>query len=225
MSFTTGASSIAAASTVALSFLIALFDDLDVAVVVDVVENVLQCVVGVLAVVLVDGVAQRVFAGDDREDVVAGDELQIVDDAQVGRIGHRDGERAALALEREHQMALRQLGRDQLRDACVDFEVREVDGGHTELPGQHARELDLVDVAELDEVVADPHSGGLLLLQRAIQRLARDEPLSHEEITDALTRAMRCWSYGHDSRRGEQRPSGVGDATRAGSLEAVYVLL
>jgi len=59
--------------------------------------------------------------------------------------------------------------------------------------------------------------GGLLLLQRAIQRLARDEPLSHEEITDALTRAMRCWSYGHDSRRGEQRPSGVGDATRAGS--------
>jgi len=72
-----------------------------------------------------------------------------------------------------------------------DLEVREVDGGHAELPGQHACELDFIDVAELHEVVAHPHSGGLLLLERAIQRLARDEPLSHEEITDALTRTMR----------------------------------
>ena len=77
---------------------------------------------------------------------------------RFGRIRHGDGERATVALEREHQMALRQLGRDQLRDACIDLEVREVDRRHAELPREHARELDLVDEAELHEVVADAHA-------------------------------------------------------------------
>jgi hypothetical protein len=38
-------------------------------------------------VVPVDQRAQRVLAGDDREDVVAGDELEVVEDAGVGRVG------------------------------------------------------------------------------------------------------------------------------------------
>ena len=35
--------------------------------------------------------------------------------------------------------------------------------------------------------------------------------------------AMRCWCDGHDSRRGEQRPGSVGDATRAGVVGSCHV--
>ena len=49
-------------------------------------------------------VAQRELARDDREDVVARDELEVLEHAEVRRVGHRDGERAALALERQDEV-------------------------------------------------------------------------------------------------------------------------
>src|SRR5688500_14495561 len=89
----------------------------------------------------------------------------------------------------------RELGRDELRDAGIDLELRQVDGRHAELPRQHARDLGLLDEAELDEVVADARAVLLLLQQRAVELLARDEPLTHEEVTDPLS--SRRYGNGH----------------------------
>ena len=97
---------------------------------------------------------------------------------------------------------VRQVGRDQLRDLRIDLETREVDRRHPVLAREHARQLDFLDEAELDEVVADARAVLFLLLKRAVQLLARDQPLAKEEITNALTRGLSCWCCGHVSRRG-----------------------
>jgi hypothetical protein len=60
--------------------------------------------------------AQRVLADDDRLDVVARDELQVVDGARVRRVRHRDRQHAADAAQRQHQVLQRLLRRDQLDD-------------------------------------------------------------------------------------------------------------
>ena len=195
-----------------VDLLFLLLDDLDVAVLLHVLEEVRERIVARLAVVLVDGVAERVLPGDDREDVVARDELEVVDDAEVRRVGHRDRQRATLALEREHQMALGELGGDELRDARVDFEVGEVHRRHAVLPGEHASKLDLVHEAQLHEVVAYAVAAGLLLLQRLLERLLIDEPLFDEELTDLQTcgcclSGHRCseeWSDGASGAAGPQ---------------------
>ncbi len=64
-------------------------------------------------VVLLDEVAERELPGEHREDVVARDELQVIDDRDVARIGHRDGERATVALERQDQVLRREVVRDR----------------------------------------------------------------------------------------------------------------
>ena len=84
-------------------------------------------------------------------------------------------------------MLHREVGRDQLRDARIDLELREVDRRHAVLPRQHLGELGLLDEAELDQVVADARAVLLLLLERLVELLARDEPLADEEITEAHT--------------------------------------
>ena len=132
---------------------------------------------------LLDGALERELSPDDREDVVARDELEVVEDAEVRRVRHGDGERAAVALEGEDEMLDREVGRDQLGDARVDLELGEVDRGHLVLPRQHLGELGLLDEAELDQVVADAGAALALLLERLVQLLARDEPLADEEIT------------------------------------------
>ena len=86
---------------------------------------------------------------------------------RFARVGHRDGERAAVALERKDEVLRRELGRDELDDPRIDLEPRQVDGRHAMLPRDELRELGLLDEAELHEVVAEARAALLLLLQRA----------------------------------------------------------
>ena len=65
------------------------------------------------------------------------------------------------------------------------------------------------DEAELDEVVADPRAVLLLLLERLLQLLARDEPLADEEVTDSFGGGGWCghvagWEDG--GKAGEKAP-------------------
>ncbi len=169
-------------------------EHLDVVGVVDVLEKALERIV-LRVVVAVDRVAQRVLPGDDGEDVVARDELQVVDDAEVCGVGHGDRERATFALEGEDEVLCGELAGDELDDALIDLEVGEIDGRHPVLAREHARELHLGDEAELHEVVAYAHAGGLLLLERAIERFAGDQPLANEQLTDTLSGSSD--GYGH----------------------------
>jgi hypothetical protein len=140
---------------------------------------------------LLDDALEREFSPDDGEDVVARDELEVVQDAEVGRIGHGHGEGATVALEREDEILDRDVGRDQLRDAGVDLELGEVHRRHLVLPGEHLRELGFLDETELDEVIADPGSALPLLLKGLFQLLTRNEPLANEEVTETFAGSGR----------------------------------
>ena len=100
-----------------------------------------------LFVVALDGRAKRVLPRDDGEDVVSGDEFEVVNDTEVGGIGHRDGERPALPLQRQHRALHRDLGRDQLDDFQIDLESGQVDRWHSVLPRQHLGDLGFLRTA------------------------------------------------------------------------------
>ena len=114
-------------------------------------------------------------------------------------------------------MLRRELGRDQLRDAGIDLELREVDRGHAILARQHLGELGLLNEAELDQVVADASTVLPLLLERLVELLPGDEPLTHEEVTNTLCNGGWCDHV--DSRRNEPATRSTGAAQ--GSV-AVY---
>ena len=93
------------------------------------------------AVGLVDALDDGTFRSDDRLDVEAGHELDIVHRKDVGRIDHGDGERCTYAAERENLVALRGFVRDQLDDGGIDFEIGKINGGHTVLARQEVGDV------------------------------------------------------------------------------------
>src|SRR5215211_2917655 len=138
-----------------------------------------------------DEVAEREFPGENRVDVVTRDELEIVDDRDVARIGHRDGERATVAFERQDQMLRREIARDELDDPRIHLESREVDRRHTVLSRDELRELVLVDVPQLDQTVAEPVAALRLLLQGARELLLRDGSFADEDLADSIVYRYR----------------------------------
>ena len=100
----------------------------------------------------------------------------------LGGIGHRDREGAAVALEGEHEVLRRHLTGDEARDAGIDFEVREVDGGHAILSREGPRQVGLFYEPERDEVVAQAYAVLALFLQRQIQLFTRNEPFTNENV-------------------------------------------
>ena len=74
----------------------------------------------------------------------------------------------------------------ELHDLGVDLELREIDRRHLVLPGERLGELDLLDEAELDEVVPYARPVLALFLKRLVELHPGDEPLVEEEITNAF---------------------------------------
>src|SRR5207248_6685292 len=100
----------------------------------------------------------------------------------------------------------------------IDLEAREIDGGHLVLPRQHFRQFVFFDETELDEVVSDPRAALLLLLEGARELLARDKPLTDEEIADSLDGDDGCChcAGGGRGREGLERGT-VGGAGALGT--------
>ena len=76
--------------------------------------------------------------GDVGVDLLAGDELELVDDSLVVRVGHRH----------EDPVAPHQHGQDAMRIGDLarhDVDLREVDAGHAVLLGERSQRVDLVD--------------------------------------------------------------------------------
>jgi len=113
-----------------------LLDDFDVAFFRrDIVEQRLHRGIRRL-VELLDRVAERELARDDRRDVVARDELEVINDPHVRRIGDGDGQRPAIALERQDEIFYGEIRRDQLGDLRIDLELGQVDRRHSVLAGE-----------------------------------------------------------------------------------------
>ena len=133
-------------------------------------------------VVLRDRVGDRRFRRHDRLDVVAGHELDVVHREDVGRIRHRDRERAAGAAERDDLILARGLGRDELDDRQIDLEARQIDRRNAVLLAEEGGDLLVLDEPHLDEVVAELAAVRLLLGESLLKLLRGDQFLLEEEL-------------------------------------------
>ena len=100
-----------------------------------------------LLVVLGDGLADGRLGGYDDLDVVGGEELEVVDGRQVGRVGHGDDEGSAGAVDGDAEVARGYLLGHEIDDLALDVEVGQRDGGDTIGLGEELGELRLVDEA------------------------------------------------------------------------------
>ena len=135
---------------------------------------------GAVRVIALDRVGDRRLGRDDRFDVVARHELDVVHGEHVGRIGHRDRERRAGPAERNDLVFLRGFGGDQLDDRRVDIELRQVDRGDAVLLREQRGDFFIVDETELDEIEAELAAVGLLIVQRLLQ-LGRSNALFFQQ--------------------------------------------
>jgi hypothetical protein len=102
---------------------------------------------GAGVVILLDRALDRGLARDDGLDVVARQELEVVDGVQVRRVCHGDDERVARARDRNDLVALARLLRDELQDVDVDLVFLEVDRRDAVLLAEKVRDLVVRDVA------------------------------------------------------------------------------
>ena len=109
--------------------LVLALEDLDVVFVIDLSEQVLHLRFA-RRVELLDCITERELTGDDREDVQTGDELDVVEDRQRRRVGHRDSQSAAITLQWKHAVLHCELTGNELGNARIDLEFGQVDGGH-----------------------------------------------------------------------------------------------
>jgi hypothetical protein len=110
---------------------------------------------GFLRVIALDGFRDGGFGRDDRLDVVAGREFDVVDGVQVRRIGHRHDERAAGPRHRDDLVALAHLLGDELQHLDVDLVLFQIDGLNLVLLAQEIGDLLVRDEAHLGERVAE----------------------------------------------------------------------
>src|SRR5881394_1470137 len=139
-----------------------------------------------LLVVALDGVAQRVLAGDDGKDVAAGDELDVLDRRDVVRIGNGDRQGSSLPLQGEDRVLGGDVGGEELDDLGVDLEPRQVDGRHPVLPGQHLADLGFLDKAKFYQGIAQAHPGVLLLQEGLPELLQSDETFPNQDLAELV---------------------------------------
>jgi hypothetical protein len=77
------------------------------------------------------------------------------------------------------------LGRDELDDRQVNLELGEIDCGDAVLLAEEGGDLLVLDEPHLDEVVAKLAPIGLLLRQRLLKLLGRDQFLLEQELANS----------------------------------------
>ncbi len=145
---------------------------------------------GAGGVVALGGLLDGLLGRDHDLDVVAGEELDVVDGEDVRGVAHRQDERGGRPVHRDHVVLLAHLPGDQLDHLGVDVEVPQVDRRDPVLLGEEPRQLVLLDVAELGQVVAEPATLLLLIILRLLQLLQGDEVLPHQELTETARHAF-----------------------------------
>jgi hypothetical protein len=136
--------------------------------------------------VLLDELAQHHLAREHREQVVAGDELEVVEQAVIARVGHGHREGPTLALQRQHDVLRRHLARNQLEDAGVDLEFREVHGRHAELAREQLGDLQLGHEPQPGHRVTQALLGRSCLRLGRLQLLASQQSFLQKEITQQI---------------------------------------
>ncbi len=123
---------------------------------------------------------------DVREDLLAGHELQLVDDALVVRIGHRHEEAVAAHEDRQDAMGFGDLARHGIQMFEHDGDLREVDARHPVLLGEGAQRVHLVDRALVDELGREGsrRTGAPLRSQRGLEILLRHQLSLEQDLAE-----------------------------------------
>jgi hypothetical protein len=132
------------------------------------------------AVVFVDGVDDPGLGGDDRLDAEAGPEADVLDDLEVGRVDHGQGQEGPDAVDGHDHVFLGHVRGDEADDLGVDLELVEVDVRVAELAAQGLGDVLLGQVAELDERGPDGQAVLLLEFEGGAQLIGREDLLSEE---------------------------------------------
>ncbi len=150
-------------------------------------------------------------------DVEAGQELDVVDGVEVGRVRHRHDERVARAGEGDDLVLVADLARDELRDLGVDLVLVEVDGRDAVLGGEEVGDLPVRDVPQLGEGEAQVVARLALLLLGLAELLEADELLADEELAEAVlgrhalfSIATRRAALPSTRKRGSESPRSLG---------------
>ena len=146
---------------------------------------------GAVRVIALDGLEDGGFGGDDRFDVVARHELDVVHGEHVGRIRDRNRQRRAGAAERDDLVLLDRLGGNELDDGGVDLELRQVDRGHAVLLAEQIGDFLVLDEPEADQIQADLAAVRLLMVQRLLQLGRRDALFLEQQLADTNGHRVR----------------------------------
>ena len=157
----------------------------EVDVLVHVAEHLVEVERGQLLrclVVLAERVVDRDFRRDHHVDVVAGQELEVVERQHVGRVAHGDDQRLVGAVDRDDAVLARHVLRDESDDVALDVELAQVDRRDAVLLGQELRQVLFLDDAELDQAVAEALTRLLGRFLGLLQLIGGDELLADEEL-------------------------------------------
>jgi hypothetical protein len=115
---------------------------------------------------------------------------QLCRDAQVRRVVHGDHEHPIGLRDRDHPVALRVLPVDDQRQAVVEHEPVEVDERDPELLAERLVDLLLGHEVQLEEGVAEPEPGLLLMVQRDLELMLGDRLGLDEDVAQPVLLAI-----------------------------------
>ncbi len=128
-----------------------------------------------LPVVLLEGLVQADFRCDGREDLLSGDEKELVEDPEVRRVPEHDADETLADGHRNRRVANGELGRKSRRDRSGDGPQNRPGNVRTAvLLGQGVADLVLRGRSALDQQGSEPSPGESLDRQRAVDAFLTD---------------------------------------------------
>ena len=123
---------------------------------------------------------------DDLLDPVAGLELEILDEAEEQRVGHRDGQQVFLELDRDADALEGDLFRNEDDGGGIGRLVAQARIGKPELVGERLGDLLLGREVQTYEDRADALARALVLGQRCLEIVFRNQPGLNQALADLL---------------------------------------
>ncbi len=149
-----------------------------------------------LAVVAVDGFSDGSLGRDNRLDVVARHELDVVHGEHVRRVRHRNRQGGPGPRERKDVVLLSGFGRNELENRRVDLELIQRNRRNAVLLAEEGGDVLVFDEAERNEAVTELAPVLALRVQGLLELLGCDALLLEKQLANA-NRHLVTTRHGH----------------------------
>ncbi len=153
-------------------------------------SNVVLLAARLLVVRLLDDRRKRSFERDVRVDLLAGDELQLVDHFLLARVRHRDEEPIVAHEHRQDQVFLGDLPRQQVQVIEAQAQLAEIDAGNAVLLTQGFERRDVRDRTGRGQ--ARRQAAAFVVGERAVQLLGAERALAQQDLAELFLLAHRA---------------------------------